>query len=498
MNKFNKFVNDPIKTRLLYDFFISFFIITSLWIFFNIFSFPIIKFRYILLYPILYIIANYLFGIYGKFKTSSIFIKSIFLTTAAISTLIFFILLKIYSPLIIISTLFLIIFSILPRFFFNYNNQTNKNLKDFFVKGELPILIVGGAGYIGSSVVEKLLNKGYKVKVFDNFFYGKDSLGEFKKNNLLEIIEGDVSDLFKLTLALQNTGAVIHLAGLVGDPSCSIDDKLTRHINIVATRMLKEGAKAFNIQRFIFASSCSVYGYSEKIVNEDSKLSPVSLYAKTKIDSENELLGDPYDNFHPTILRFATVFGHSRRMRFDLVTNLFVAQAYNKGLIKVIGGNQWRPFIHVDDVAESIIKTLEAPINKVSRQVFNVGSNEMNLTISNLAKLVCKIIIKDKNNHNVKLLIKNDATEKRSYIVSFLKIKNILNFKTSTTLEQGIKEIFTKFKKNIYKKPFDNLIYSNFQMTKEIKKEFYSKNYQKKSLFYYQKKGQNITRLIQH
>lgn len=194
-----------------------------------------------------------------------------------------------------------------------------------------PILVIGGGGYIGTHVVEQLLESGYSVRILDRFVFGKKVISDLLKNKNLEIIEGDISDLVALSRALQGVSAVVHLAGLVGDPACAVDENMTLHINIASTRVVKEMSKAFKVPHFIFASSCSVYGASDEVMNEGSSLNPVSLYAKTKIDSEQEILNDKTADFNPTILRFATVFGHSRRPRFDLVTNLFTAQAYNEG-----------------------------------------------------------------------------------------------------------------------------------------------------------------------
>lgn len=209
------------------------------------------------------------------------------------------------------------------------------------------ILVAGGGGYIGTHVVEQLLKKNYKVRILDAFIFGKGILGDLEKDKNLEVVQSEIGDLYKLSLALKDVDGIIHLAGLVGDPACAIDKEFTIHMNVVSTKIIKELSKAFNVKKFIFASSCSVYGASDDIVDESSKLNPVSLYAKTKIDSEVELLNDSNTNFHPIILRLATVFGHSRRPRFDLVTNFFTAQGYNDGTITVTGSNQWRPFIHV-------------------------------------------------------------------------------------------------------------------------------------------------------
>src|SRR5579871_3924351 len=155
--------------------------------------------------------------------------------------------------------------------------------------------------------VERLLEKNYRVRVLDTFFYGKRVFDVIPHKEKLEIIAGDATNISELMYALRNVQAVIHLAGIVGDPAAAIDERLTRHMNIVSTRMVKESVKAFRIPKLIFASSCSVYGASRKISNEESKLNPVSLYAKSKIDSEQELLRDTFDEFNPTILRFATV-----------------------------------------------------------------------------------------------------------------------------------------------------------------------------------------------
>ena len=218
-----------------------------------------------------------------------------------------------------------------------------------------------------------LSQKGERVLVFDRLMYGRDPLSEFIGRPNFRLIEGDATDIAKLTEAMNGASAVVHLAGLVGDPACAVDQTFTRHTNIIATRMARDVAQAMGIQRFVFASSCSVYGVSEREVRETDTLNPVSLYAQTKIDSEREALPGLRDNFFVTILRFATVFGDSRRPRFDLVGNLFTAQAMTDGLITVIGPDQFRPFIHVRDLARSIAMVLAADTDQMQNQIFNVG-----------------------------------------------------------------------------------------------------------------------------
>lgn len=344
------------------------------------------------------------------------------------------------------------------------------------------VLVTGGGGYIGTHVVEQLLEKGYQVRIFDKFVFGKEILNGLLENKNLEAVEGNISDLYQLSSALKDVDMVIHLAGLVGDPACAVDPQFTKHMNVVSTRIIKELSKAFGVQRFIFASSCSVYGASEELVNEQSRLNPVSLYAKTKIDSEQELLNDESKDFHPVILRFATVFGHSRRPRFDLVTNLFTAQAYHDGLITVSGSQQWRPFIYVGDIARAIVLALEAPLAVVDRQIFNVGDDRLNITIGDLGKLVAKVMMKDKRGKVVQVLVNDDVADKRNYQVSFDKIKTVLGFQAKTTLEMGIQEMAKQFRQNKYQENYKDPKYINVEMTKLMQVEFQSDGYKRKNI----------------
>jgi nucleoside-diphosphate-sugar epimerase len=229
--------------------------------------------------------------------------------------------------------------------------------------------------------------------------------------------------------------AVVHLGALVGDPACALDEKLALEINLAATRMIAEVARGFGIQRFIFASTCSVYGASDQLLDERSALNPVSLYARTKIDSERVLLALNDDRFAPIILRFATVYGLSPRPRFDLVVNLLAAQAVCEKRITIFGGNQWRPFIHVNDAAEAILKCLEAPLHVVKGQIFNVGSDDQNYQIAQLGDLIKKLI------PDVEVIRQGDDTDRRNYRVSFAKIRKHLGFTPRYTVADGILEI---------------------------------------------------------
>jgi len=221
----------------------------------------------------------------------------------------------------------------------------------------------------------------------------------------------------------------------VGDPVCALDEELTQEINLAATRMIAEAARGFGIGHFIFASTCSVYGASNQILDERSALNPASLYARSKIGSERVLLALENDRFAPVILRFGTVYGLSPRPRFDLVINLLTAKATCEMNIPIFGGDQWRPFIHVDDAAEAILKCLETPLHVVKGQVFNVGSDDQNYQIVQLAHLIKELI------PDVQVIHKGNHVDARSYRVSFARIRQRLGFAPRRTVAEGILEI---------------------------------------------------------
>jgi nucleoside-diphosphate-sugar epimerase len=296
------------------------------------------------------------------------------------------------------------------------------------------VLVVGGAGYIGSVLVRKLLEQECKVRVLDSLIYGKESLEGIRSHPNLELIVGDCRNIQSVVSAMKDIHSVVDLAAIVGDPACNLDRKVAREINYAATRMILEVAKGNGVERLVFASSCSVYGTSEFLVDENGNTSPVSLYAETKVDSENVLLLSGTDGFHPTILRLATVFGYSYRPRFDLVVNFLTAKAKQDGVITIFNGQQWRPFIHVQDVAEAIVGILRAPLAVVNGEIFNVGDAKLNYTLTEVAQQICKLLPGTRVEHAVN-------TDHRNYRVSFDKIKERLGFNCAVSLEEGIREI---------------------------------------------------------
>jgi len=304
------------------------------------------------------------------------------------------------------------------------------------------ILVTGGAGYIGSTLVRILLDSGYSVRVLDNLSFGISAIKELESNPYFELIQGDYTKIEDLLPCLKNIFAVIHLAAIVGDPAGNINPELTLETNFHGVKILAEFCKYYGIDRFIFTSTCSVYGASDnELLTENSNLNPVSLYAETKLKAEKSLVELKSNNFHPCILRLATVFGLSYRMRFDLVVNLLTALAVKNKEISIFSGEQWRPFVHVKDIANAILNIVNQPVEKVSGQIFNIGKEENNYQIKDLGNFIKKMF------PGIKVNKINSKEDQRSYRVSFDKSHKILNFKPEIDLEQGINEIFEFVKK---------------------------------------------------
>ena len=254
--------------------------------------------------------------------------------------------------------------------------------------GKERILIIGGAGYIGSILSRMLLGNGYKARVMDNLLLGDHGIKELYTDEDFEFMKGDARNIHDVVKAVIGSDAVVLLAGIVGDPACSLDPITTVESNYLATKMIAEVCRHHQVNRLIFASTCSTYGIGKDVLDENSPLNPVSLYARSKIDSEKALLSMVDDNFSPTIFRLATVYGYSPRMRFDLVINVLTAKALDEKEITIFGGDQWRPFVDVEDASEAYIKCLETPIEKVRGEIFNIGGDENNYKIIEIGKKI--------------------------------------------------------------------------------------------------------------
>jgi nucleoside-diphosphate-sugar epimerase len=297
------------------------------------------------------------------------------------------------------------------------------------------VLVIGGAGYIGSALLPKLLDSGYRVRLLDLLLYDTEPIQQVLNHPNLEVVQGDFRHVGKIVEVMQGINAVVHLGAIVGDPACELDRELTTEVNLSATRMVAEVAKLCGVERFVFASTCSVYGACDETLDERSRTKPISHYGNTKLAAERVLLSMSGNRFAPTILRFATIYGLSGRTRFDLVVNLLTAKAKLDGQITVNGGNQWRPFVHVDDAALSVARVLEAPLELVGKEVFNVGSDEQNYTIKQVGEIIHQHV------PSAELLISETDTDRRNYRVSFSKIRNELNFVPQWTLILGIEQV---------------------------------------------------------
>jgi nucleoside-diphosphate-sugar epimerase len=310
------------------------------------------------------------------------------------------------------------------------------------------ILVTGGAGYVGSTLVPMLLADGHSVRVLDSLLHGGESLLGVWAHPAFQFTRGDVRDLSAIQQAVSGCDAVVHLAAIVGDPACARQPDLSRSVNLDSSLTLIEESRKAGVSRFIFASTCSNYGKMSdptKYVDEDSDLSPVSLYAETKVAVERALLqsSDRGAKWCPTPLRFATVFGVSTRMRFDLTVNEFTMEMLTKKRLVVFGEQFWRPYIHVRDAARGIKLVLEAPATKVAGQVFNVGSTGQNFQKQQLVEM----ILPHAPGAVVEFVHKTE--DPRDYRVSFARITDQLGFKITRTVAEGIQEVSSLVGNNI-------------------------------------------------
>jgi nucleoside-diphosphate-sugar epimerase len=300
------------------------------------------------------------------------------------------------------------------------------------------VLITGGAGYVGSTLAPLLLAAGHKVRILDRLSYGGESLLGVWSHPDFEFAHGDVRDRETVRNAVSDCDAVVHLAAIVGDPACSRDPETARAVNLEASMNLIEESRRSGVRRFVFASTCSNYGKmkdSSQFVNEESELQPVSLYAETKVAVEKSLLASAGDGWCPTPLRFATVFGVSPRMRFDLTVNEFTMEMITKKHLIVFGEQFWRPYVHVFDAARGIACVLSAPEQAVAGRVFNVGSTDQNLQKQQIVELIRPFVPDAK----IEFVHKNE--DPRDYRVSFDRILGELGYKTTRSVVEGIAEV---------------------------------------------------------
>jgi nucleoside-diphosphate-sugar epimerase len=303
----------------------------------------------------------------------------------------------------------------------------------------MKVIITGGAGYLGSILTALLLAEGHQVRVLDSLAHGGESLLGAWCHPGFEFVRGDIRDRATVKAAVSGRDAVVHLAAIVGDPACARNPDLAREVNLDASLQLIEESKQAGVARFVFASTCSNYGRmkdADRYVDEESELSPVSLYAETKVAVEMALLKSHDNNgWSPTPLRFATIYGVSPRMRFDLTVNEFTLEMLTRKHLKVFGEQFWRPYVHVRDAARGIAMVLQSPTAKVAGRVFNVGATDQNFQKQQLVELIQPYA----PDAVVEFVPK--AEDPRDYRVSFSRIAGELGFETSRSVPQGIAEI---------------------------------------------------------
>jgi len=297
------------------------------------------------------------------------------------------------------------------------------------------VLLTGVGGYVGIPLCAKLIENGFSVIGLDRFFFGIDKLASLNTNENLILMKGDLRS-FDLSY-LKDVDMILDLAGLSNDATAEIDPNLTISINYKGAIRLIDGAKKYGVKRYIYSSSASVYGAGTSLhLKESDKLAPQTAYARSKTKVEQHLRNTVSEKFETVILRNATIFGLAPRMRFDLAVNIMTMRAWKERLIYIMGGGeQWRPFVHVNDVVNAFLLALKSSSNLVSGEIFNVGSNDLNYTIKALANHVIDFFPETKI-HQIP-----DDPDQRSYNLNFDKINSVLGYQTQFTVPDGIKEI---------------------------------------------------------
>jgi nucleoside-diphosphate-sugar epimerase len=328
------------------------------------------------------------------------------------------------------------------------------------------VLVTGGAGYCGSLLVPQLLAEGYNVTVYDLLYFGDSFLP--KDNPRLKVIPGDIRDVAKLTSALQNQDVVLSLACISNDASFELDERLSTTINLDAFEPMVVAAKKAGVKRFVYASSSSVYGVSDKPnVTEDHPLVPLTLYNKYKGMCEPLLLKHTDDRFVGVIFRPATVCGYAPRLRLDLSVNILTNHAFTNNKIMVFGGSQLRPNLHVQDYADLCKLLLVAPTEKIANQIFNCGYQ--NMSIMEIAHMVKKVVKQEFPQKAPIDIVTTPTDDNRSYHINSDKIKKTLGFAPKHTIEEAVRDLCRAFRDGKIPNSFSDDRFYNVRTLKKLK-----------------------------
>ena len=321
------------------------------------------------------------------------------------------------------------------------------------------VLVTGAGGYVGSRLVPRLLEEGYEVVAVDTFWYGKEVLNKDSYTQL-KIEELDIRDHAGISKVIKGVTDVIHLACISNDPSFDLNPELGKSINLDAFEPLVQISKNNGVQRFVYASSSSVYGVKEEErVTENLPLKPLTDYSKYKAMCEDTLLKYSSPDFTCTVLRPATVCGWSPRQRFDLSVNILTNHAINNRRIRVFGGTQYRPNIHIEDMADAYLLILSAPSSKIDAEIFNVGAD--NLSMDQIAQEVA-------NKTGVKEVIHESTDDLRSYRIDSTKISDELGFKFKRNVGNAVEDLAKAFESKKFQDPLNNPLYFNIKRMKEL------------------------------
>lgn len=328
------------------------------------------------------------------------------------------------------------------------------------------VFVTGGAGYCGSLLVPQLLDEGYQVTVYDTMYFGDDFLP--KENSNLTVIKGDIRDAKLLGEKTKGHDAFVSLACISNDASFELDEQLSTSVNLDAFEPMVIAAKNAGVKRFIYASSSSVYGVSDKPdVTEDHPLVPLTLYNKYKGMCEPLLKKHTDDNFVGVTFRPATVCGYAPRQRFDLSVNILTNHAINANKITVFGGSQQRPNLHVQDYCDAVKLFLTAPSEKIQNEVFNVGTQ--NLTIMQIAELVQKVVAEEFPEKGRVEIVTTPSDDLRSYHINSDKIKRVLGFVPQHTIEDAVRDLCNAFRKDLVPESMTDDQYFNVRRLKRLK-----------------------------